>query len=259
MAYKDWIKKTCLRCEQPFVVTPARADKAKFCSIICRDLANRKRERKTLICEHCDNQFEAIADHGILPRFCSRECFLNNGIRPIEKECKTCGKKFIARSSHGGIKTEDGRRIYCSNICRFEGLKKEAIKTICLNCGIVFKQHPSRADKCCSALCRNKYYRGALCNGTWKGGESIHTQGGYKIVRFKQPGKKSPYVTNIRLIAAEKIGRMLHPLEYILRLNEKPEDDRPENIYICGTVREYRHIKKGKLPWPDRSNLDNYR
>jgi len=88
---------------------------------------------KDMNCEHCGNGFEAS---NRVKRFCSEKCrktaerkryrrkklqwtqqkrYKETGLRPFERQCKTCGTKFTAKYNGEG---------YCSEPCREVGYEK---------------------------------------------------------------------------------------------------------------------------------------
>lgn len=209
-------------------------------------------------CETCGKSFLAKLDHGKWPRFCCRSCFLASCVRPEPKTCEHCGLVFMAKLSQTATRG-DGRRLYCSRACASSGARKTEERN-CENCGTVFyprniTQNPDQ--KCCSAKCAAEFYRGANSHG-FKGG--VSNQGdGQKWLLLPRTGYVGKYMQEHRVIATRAIGRMLLKTEPIIHINNKKGDNRPENIFICGSISEMKKRFSGSLPWPKRSNLDSYK
>lgn len=219
--------------------------------------------KKELTCKHCERQFTSKTDHGKYPKFCGRSCFLGSCIQPKPKECKQCGKTFLAtRSSTVSPETsEDGRRIYCSKDCFTESQKNREYFS-CLNCGGQFHMTPAVARHrgkpgCCSSACQYNYYTGSNSKA-YKTGTYFHTQMNEKHVRLERPGYAGKYVGEHRVVAGEAIGRLLLRHEIVIRINGLREDNSPGNLYICASIGEFRKIMHGIIPAPNRSNLADY-
>ncbi len=253
---KEHIEKTCQNCKSKYTVTPSRAGTTKFCSSTCRNNYDRVAERRDVKCKSCDKLFVSIKEKGVHRKFCSRSCFLDSCIRPEEKECATCGNVFLAiGTTH---KSEDGRKKYCSKKCQSQGISNsEELK--CANCGISFILCQSKIKtgnaRCCSKKCQNEYYTGAN-NPSFKGGVYINRK--EKFVLMPREGYAGNYIGEHRIIASKAIGRMLKRGEFVIRLNRDPNDNRPENLFICESNSEFSRRRNGSLPWPSESNLKNY-
>lgn len=250
----------CEQCHKGYTVPPARAKKTRFCSMACRNAHDRTSERRDLVCEECGSKFTTVQDHGVWPRFCSRECFLNNCIQPETKPCASCGNMFLAgKSSH---ESDDGRRKYCSKNCRDEGLKR-GDEYQCLNCGTQFYLSESTLSQrgragCCSRECQKAYYTGSLSHA-FKGGFYIHSQMREKHCLMPRPGYIGKYMGEHRIVASREIGRLIRRGECVIRLNRNPKDNRPENLFICESISEFCKRRNGSLPWPNKSNLVDYK
>lgn len=247
------VVKTCPICNTEFSRPPSLA-RAIFCGKDCANIAQTTSERFDYTCEECGKIFKAKKDHGADRRFCSRACFCANSADLSEKECPNCGVMFKPkRSTH----TEHRASIYCSHKCRGEATRIGEEKD-CLNCGKPFYITPSQSYGCCSSTCRNEHYRGALAP-TWKGGQFITEATGHKFVAFERPDRVGKYVAEHRMVAMKVIGRLLEKWEYVIHINNVPDDNRPENLYICGTNSHYSRIRNGSIPWPTKSNLKDYK
>lgn len=252
------IHKTCEECQKGYTLPPSQAAKSRFCSMACRNARDRTAERRTLRCVACTNAFVAVQDHGRWPKFCSRECFKTDHRPPSkDKACEQCDAFFsAARSSHD---SEDGYKRYCSVSCRHEALKRGE-EHRCLNCDALFYLSPSTTAKrggagCCSSECQRAYYVGA---------RSAEFEGGYvdargdKMTLLVRPGYVGKYIGDHRLVASRVIGRMVTRNEFVIRLNRNPDDNRPENLFICESNSEFSRRRNGSLPWPTHSNLRDF-
>lgn len=254
------IHKTCEHCHKGYTVPPARAAKTRFCSMACRNANDRTAERRELQCDACGDSFVAKADHGVWPRFCSRNCFLSQCVRPQEKHCATCGGLFLAGRAHH--ESDDGLRTYCSKACQVEGLKLGG-EYQCLNCDAPFYLSPAAIRQrgkpgCCSVECQRAFYTGARSAG-FKGGFYTHTQAGERHILRPRPGYVGKYMGEHRVVASREIGRLVSRDEYVIRINRNPEDNRPENLFICESNSEFSRRRNGSLPWPTASNLCQYK
>lgn len=250
------LHKVCEQCGRDF---DTKRPSARFCCAGCNNASQRTRERKDLKCEACGATFNTTRDHGVWPRFCSRKCFLAGAVRAAEKECAHCGSMFTAtKASH---QSEDGLRKYCSKQCREAGLRIGQEK-VCVNCGATFYLSPSKVvlrpdDGCCSAACQASYYTGSRAHA-YRTGTHIHSDTGDTYVLMKRPGYVGAYIGEHRLIASRAIGRLITRNEVVIRVNNKTNDNRPENLFICASRSEHGRRRQGSLPWPKNGNLDSY-
>ncbi len=253
------IHRVCEQCHKGYTVPPARAAKTRFCSRACRNANDRTAERRELVCEECGTKFTTVQDHGVWPKFCSRECFLSQCVQPEDKPCATCGGMFLAGKAHH--ESDDGLRKYCSKKCRDEGLKR-GDEYHCLNCNATFYLSPATLRQrthagCCSQECKTAYYTGSRSAG-FKGGFYTHTQSREKHLLLARPGYVGKYIGEHRVVASRAIGRLIRRGEYVIRLNRNPNDNRPENLFICESNSEFCRRRNGSLPWPRKSNLGDY-
>lgn len=121
----------------------------------------KRAECRELTCKACGITFNSKADHGAWPKFCSRACFLSQCVRPQEKQCATCGKRFLARSR---TDRDYGFQKFCSRTCKEDGHKR-GNEYKCMNCGTPFYLSPSALRQrgkpgCCSRECQKIFYTG---------------------------------------------------------------------------------------------------
>lgn len=254
------IEKVCGFCKKTYMCPKHREHKSLFCSAECHNANQTSRSvTKDIACQKCGTLFNTKMDHGKWPKFCSKACKNKDVIKPTHKECPTCGGKFLATySSHNG----GGLRIYCSRKCHHQAPGR-GVTRVCVCCGKDFYLSPSVAplrpdDGCCSAECAKEFYI-LDRNHNWKGGEYVDETTGSIRVLLERPGFSSKYIGKHRVVAAKEIGRLLLPEEKVLHINNQKQDNRPENLFICGTNSEMLRRLQGSLPWPKISNLSTYK
>lgn len=217
------------------------------------------RERKDIKCARCDSIFNTVQDHGRWPKYCGRACFEAGYTKPVEKNCLTCGNKFMAAKSRH--KTTDGMRDYCSNVCR-ANRPKTWVMSNCKNCGTqVYRTESSiKIGKylCCSEQCQREYYRLDKSHA-WNGGTFISESRGELFAVVPGQKRAKTYRGVHRVIVESHIGRPLIRDEIVIRLNRVPSDNRIENLYVVRTNREFSKMRQGSLPWPHKSNLNTYK
>lgn len=254
--YPERIHLKCEVCETQFTRQPSLVKKVKrsFCSKECANIAQTTAPRFNFTCEACKKVFIGTKDHGADRRFCSRECFCANAPDLSDKECPQCGNLFTpVKSSH----TSDRASKYCSKKCYGES-QKNGEERSCLNCGEKFYTTPSHDNTCCSLKCKAEYYSGSTSH-KWKGGKFVAESTGHKFVALERPDRVGKYVAEHRMVVMQHIGRLLEEHEKVIHLNNLPDDNRPENLYICGTNSQMRKLFNGTLPWPKTSNLKEYK
>lgn len=248
----------CKKCGKNYYVSPRKAKSTRYCSKKCYD-ESQTGERKLIVCLRCGKEFKAAKDHGRWPKFCGIECRDFGAPQPEQKECPTCGGMFLATRSSNSL--SDGLMVYCSFKCSREGLKRGNMR-ICICCGQEFYITPStesqREESCCSYKCKKEFYTEER-SPSWNGGEYLSTNTGMILNFIKRDGFVGKYIGQHRIVASKAIGRMLEPHEKILHINNVKNDNRPENLFICGSLSETSKRIHGSLPWPNHSNLDSYR
>jgi hypothetical protein len=227
-----------------------------FCGVECANVAQRKSERRVITCKQCSTKFETVQDHGAWPRFCGRQCFLDNCLRPEEKECETCGGFFLATRSSTGTRG-DGRRLFCSKKCFAESCKNGEERN-CTACGVLFYTTPSHDNVTCSFKCRAVYFSG-VNSGAFKRGFYVNNSSNNKMLLFPRETHKGKYLAEHRVIASQAIGRLLTRDEFVIHINNDGLDNRPSNLFICESNSAFSKMRNGSLPWPKKSNLKTYK
>jgi hypothetical protein len=75
----------------------------------------------------------------------------------------------------------------------------------------------------------------------------------------RRKGYASKYIAEHRLVIAKHIGRMLTRSETVIHINNDGLDNRLSNLFICESMSEFSSRRNGSLPWPEKSNLHNYK
>lgn len=106
----------------------------------------------------------------------------------------------------------------------------------CGTCGVEFDKRPDRVAKherhFCSRTCYDLAKSGDG-NPNWNGGRRKHEKGYIMLYRPDHPNAtRKGYVMEHRLVAEEKIGRLLDPEEVVHHLNGVKDDNRPENVQV---------------------------
>lgn len=186
-------------------------------------------------------------------RYCSRACRMNR----ITRKCECCGNDFTRPASQ-----MRENACFCSKTCYDKAQATGERETfMCECCGETFMRlkswNPGGLRRFCSDGCqrivmvRDQHMR-------WKGGVSIDSDGA-EITLMRRKGVVSNYIRTHRKIASDAIGRLLERHENMLHINNVIDDNRPENLFICGSVSECQRRIKGSLPWPTKSNLGTYK
>ena len=259
MGYGPPIIKQCEYCKKEYSCPNSRAHKSRFCTITCHNKSGRL-QRVEYTCEHCDKNFMAVPDHGADRRFCSRKCFLGNCMQPKEKECNNCGSLFTAIRSSTATQG-DGWRLYCSKKCSVEGARTFEERP-CAHCGALFYPRSAKHDasqKTCSMKCAAEFFSGVNHHG-FKGGVHLQKATNHKHVLIgKREGYVSKYTAQHRLVCAQQIGRLLKRGEVVIHINNDGLDNRPSNLFLCESMSEFARRRNGSLPWPKKSNLNEYK
>lgn len=100
--YRNRVAKTCVQCRKGYEIIPAKAEKSRYCSNVCKRQFLRKRHDIT--CARCEKVFPP----GSGKIYCSRKCMIRP--RPIHI-CEQCGNEFMV-----GHINQPGR--FCSKDCK---------------------------------------------------------------------------------------------------------------------------------------------
>lgn len=175
--------KRCKGCDVSF---EANARNHQYCTVICRQNAERKRRVTVEVreCKMCPNLIETVGVGPTRRIYCSSDCRNKarlergrvNKIPFIEANCQTCGGTFQRSTARGGVS------LYCSDDCKKlmqaaikRGitpeqylLLKEHHKYQCAICGRDEKElpqglHTDHDHACCTGRLCGKCTRGLLC------------------------------------------------------------------------------------------------
>ncbi len=209
--------KICATCGQEFQPTSARS---KYCSPECK--------MGTATCIRCGKEF--VRKGNTTGRYCSQECWYSDPTKGKygATNCPICGKEFHReREDH----------MYCSEVCRYEGLKKPREARQCLECGTQLPDGTAkRSQKFCSKSCAVKYNNARRIGFEEKElGAKQRAPHGYTIIKVGRgyPGALSTgWILEHRKVIAEKIGRPLTSSEHVHHKNGNRSDNRPENLEL---------------------------
>lgn len=125
-----------------------------FCSIACKGKSQEK--RITLACDGCSRSFSIWPCFKRKNNYCSVTCYRDTTRRKEMRECKVCGKEFLAKS----YLIKRGFGIFCSRECQHKTYPERVVKN-CLNCDNQFSVWPSHAHlaKFCSKECADDFKR----------------------------------------------------------------------------------------------------
>lgn len=77
-------------------------------------------------------------------------------------------------------------------------------------------------------------------NPMWKGGTCLHALGYIWIYAPKHPfANNHKYVLEHRLVMEKILGRYLQPNEIVHHINERKDDNRPENLMVFSSIRDH--------------------
>lgn len=187
---QDWAKKTCSpECGYKLRASKTSKGECRQCLTCGKDFYAKR------------SQIDGVDGGG---SYCSKACLYERNKTATTRKCECCGKEFSTPPSHMHVKT-------CSTECGYKIRacpEKEKIRLTCKNCGKVFFDHESRAEKriYCSIDCKDSDPELAARrssatsndkNPAWKGGVMVKT--------VSASGK--PYSRSPRHIEDEKAAR----------------------------------------------------
>jgi len=107
--------------------------------------------------------------------------------------------------------------------------------------------------------CKGALFSGVNCSA-YKNGEHIQQKSSHKFLLVgKREGYVSRYIQEHRAVIAKHIGRMLKRTEIVIHINNNGLDNRLSNLFVCESMSEFSKRRNGSLPWPKKSNVDNYK
>lgn len=161
------------------------------------------------------------------------------------RTCAACGAATKRRTAK-----------YCSRACFRAAVK---VRKPCASCG-----QPVSASKrkFCSNACKDAGRRGPL-HRRWNGGRWQRGTGDCSVwvwtgEEIHTPGNIRRAEREHRVVCASAIGRRLHSWELVIHISREMDDNRPDNLFVCGSRAEYSRRRQGALPWPSASNLGTY-
>ncbi|WP_407280588.1 HNH endonuclease [Aromatoleum evansii] len=175
----------------------------------------------------------------------------------VTRKCEHCGGDFTRPASQ---MTESAR--FCSKACYDMAQTTGERETfMCECCGETFMRlkswNPESQRRFCSDGCQ-RIVMVREQHPRWKGGISIDSDGA-EITYMPRKGVVANYIRTHRKIASAAIGRLLDRHEHVLHINNDIDDNRPENLFICGSVNECLRRIYGSMSWPTKSNLAAYK
>lgn len=191
-------------------------------------------------CGCCGKSFEkwrcvvAKSRSGIF--FCSKECQHKKGSKPRkkpERPCETCGTVFYA-----GRKTR-----FCSLQCQNRWQARDQIKALCEVCGKEFVMRPSQAKlrtgRFCSPQCNGETKQVRPIGRMHNGKPALLTLQGYvKVWEPGEPGNRSGWVLEHRMVLQKMLGRAMKREEHAHHKDGDKTNNDPSNLVVVG-IREH--------------------
>jgi len=195
-------------------------------------------------CKQCGKQIEFYPSQK--RSFCSKSCQSTWNARhrvapmPVKPKtgryipCERCGNDLWV------IKSDEGRRRFCSKACHDAHQGRNAVTKTCAVCGTAFTLSPSQmlfrnserlyCSRDCYGLGTIKRSLGREHNGK----PAVVDSSGY--VRVYEPNHpnafQSGWVLEHRLVVEQTIGRRLRGDEHVHHINHVRTDNRPENLTV---------------------------
>ena len=121
------------------------------------------------------------------------------------------------------------------------------IQTACSQCSKVILQDKNNSTKhknaFCSLECKKTHIQ-AKSAGNRCRKKREHGQGSHILVRVHDHPRSGPHnqVYEHILVAENKLGRFLDPIERVHHINCVKDDNRPENLFVCANNTEHFRI-----------------
>jgi hypothetical protein len=145
--------------------------------------------------------------------------------------CRSCAKKGQRNPNVGREFTIEQRR-QISECNRARGISRETRRKMS-----AAQSGRKLSAAHCRAIAESK--RGAG-NPNWGGGVKRQSEGRVMLLRPGHPSAhKDGYVLRARLVAEEKVGRVLGKYEVVHHVNGTVDDDRPENLMVFASNAEH--------------------
>ena len=191
-------------------------------------------------CRVCNKRFEATPyqiKRG--KKYCSFKCrnkaYKGRIVNPRRyKKCEICNKPFKAKAGRSEIAK------YCSRKCN--GIAHLGIKF-----SLQVRKQISKKMKEHWKKSPNRWYklhRSGKDSPSWKGGRTVRRAREKEYILIKNRNHPLAngigYVYEHRLVMEKMIGRYLRPEERVHHINNKPSDNRPENLKLFNNNSEHR-------------------
>lgn len=167
---------------------------------------------------------------------CSRACSASSQVGATRSRkgdtinCAQCGRSFYREPAQ-----VHRNQAFCSDDCAHKGRRVQKITKACGWCGKEFLAYPAQAEsrRFCSRACTTpgKVSRPA---GRMHNGKPVrYTADGYLLVwEPTHPRNRKGWVLEHRWVMEQQLGRYLEPTEEVDHSNQKPDDNRPENLSV---------------------------
>lgn len=162
----------------------------------------------------------------------------SKNVRLAVKECVICGEAFQmpADLAH--------RYATCSDECTSVKRRGAPVIRRCEECGEAFtpkqKGAKGKAAQYCSNPCRLAALQRVPRPFKGKGAGTRDKQG--HVVLTVWEGRERRTVKRARFIVESLVGRRLTQTEVVHHINMVPDDDRPENLWLCRDQAEHMRL-----------------
>lgn len=159
-------------------------------------------------------------------------------IQLAEKECAVCGEPFQMPAAL------TSKYSTCSDGCTSARRRKPAIVRTCGECGCQFTPGNKGARGEVTLFCSNPCRLAALQRvprPTKGQGQGWLDDEGHVVLVLWNHGQRRE-VRRSRMVMEDAIGRPLTRTEVVHHINLIPDDDRPENLWLCRNQAEHMRI-----------------